>query len=131
MDHLAERYANEPVRYPPLQVVDLAGEGAAVTEPYRNMVISQVNDHCLRLSSFEGEYRWHFHTESDELFVVIAGCLAIDLEDGREIRLQPWQSVTIPAKTVHRTRALGRTVNLCFEQAAAKTVFVERGETGA
>jgi hypothetical protein len=33
MDSTAERYAKEPVRYPALQVVDLAAEGAAVSEP--------------------------------------------------------------------------------------------------
>ena len=44
MDSTAEKYAREPVRYPALHVVDLAAEGAAVTEPYRNMVISRVND---------------------------------------------------------------------------------------
>lgn len=118
-------YMNEPVRYPALHVVDLAAEGAAVTEPYRNMVINRVNDSCLRLAVFEEAYRWHYHPTSDELFLVVTGCLAIDLEDGREIRLGPWQSVTIPAGTRHRTRALGRTVNLCFEQLAAETVFID------
>lgn len=93
MDSTAESYANEPVRYPALHVIDLAGEG--------------------------------YHPTSDELFIVVSGCLVIDLEDHRELRLQPWQCVTIPAMTVHRTRAVGRTVNLCFERLGAETVFVD------
>ena len=121
----AESYANEPVRHPPLEVIDLAGEGAAVTESYRNMVMTRVNDSCLRLAVFEEAYRWHYHPGSDELFIVIAGCLAIDLEGGREIRLGPWQCVTIPAGVRHRTRALGRTTNLCVEKLGAATVFVD------
>ena len=125
MDFTAESYANEPVRYPALNVVDLAAEGAAVTEHYRNMVINRVNDSCLRLAVFDEVYHWHYHPTSDELFIVVSGCLAIDLGDNRELRLQPWQSVTIPAMTVHRTRALGRTINLCFEKLGAETVFVE------
>jgi mannose-6-phosphate isomerase-like protein (cupin superfamily) len=124
-DSVAESYANEPVRYPALEVVDLAGEGAAVTEPYRNMVISRVNDSCLRLSVFEEAYRWHYHPTSDELFIVVSGCLAIDLEGGREIRLHPWQCVTIPAGVRHRTRAVGRTTNLCIEKLGAEMVFVD------
>jgi len=124
MDATAESYANEPVRYSALQVVDLAAEGAAVTEQCRNMVINRVNDSCLRLAVFDEAYRWHYHPTSDELFLVVSGCLAIDLNDGLELQLQPWQCVTIPAKTVHRTRALGRTVNLCFEKLGAETVFV-------
>jgi mannose-6-phosphate isomerase-like protein (cupin superfamily) len=125
MDSTAESYASEPVRYPSLHVVDLAAEGAAVTERYRNMVINRVNDNCMRLGVLDEAYRWHYHPTSDELFVVVSGCLAIDLKDNRELHLQPWQCVTIPAMTVHRTRALGRTVNLCFEKLAAETVFVD------
>jgi mannose-6-phosphate isomerase-like protein (cupin superfamily) len=125
-DTVAESYANEPVRYPALQVVDLGGESAAVTESYRNMVIQRVNDSCLRLSVFEGDYRWHYHPTSDELFIVLGGCLAIELEGGQEIRLQPLQCVTIPAGVRHRTRALERTSNLCFEKLGAETVFVDQ-----
>jgi mannose-6-phosphate isomerase-like protein (cupin superfamily) len=39
--------------------------------------------------------------------------------------LEPWQAIVIPAGTVHRTRAIGRTVNLTFELLAADTVFVD------
>ncbi|GAC1693687.1 MAG: hypothetical protein PVS2B3_03250 [Steroidobacteraceae bacterium] len=125
MDSTAEKYAREPVRYPALQVVDLAAEGAAVTERYRNMVISRVNESCLRLAVFEEAYRWHYHPTSDEMFITVSGCLAIDLADDRELLLRPWQCVTIPAMARHRTRAVGRTVNLCFENLSAATVFVD------
>lgn len=122
----AEAYAREPVRFPPLVVVDLASEAASVTEAYRNQVISQVNSSCLRLAVLTGDYPWHQHPGSDELFLVMEGRFEIDLVDGRTLKLGPWQSVVVPAGTVHRTRGVGRTVNLCFEAVAAETVFVER-----
>lgn len=121
----SDAYANEPVRYPALQVMDLASEARAVAEPYRNMVMSRVNGSCLRLAVFNDVYRWHQHPTSDELFLVVEGTLVIDLEDGTEFRLGPWQAITIPAGTIHRTRAIGRTVNLCVEELAAETVFVD------
>ena len=120
-----DSYANEPIRFPPLQVVDLTSEAAGVSEPYRNLVVSRVNQSCLRLAVFNDVFRWHHHPTSDELFLVVEGTLIIDLEDGTELRLGPWQAVTIPASTIHRTRAIGRTVNLCFEELAAETVFVD------
>jgi len=122
----AEAYASEPARYPPLVVVDLAAEAAAVKEEYRNQVLCQVNTSCLRLGVLAGNYPWHQHPRSDELFLVVKGSLEIELADGTTLRLGPWQSVVIPAGTVHRTRGVGRTVNLCFEAMAAETVFVER-----
>lgn len=128
MKDIADRYKNEEVRYAPLEVVDLAAEGKAVTEDYRNMVINQVNDSCLRLAVFNEQYEWHYHPGSDELFIVVEGCLVIDLEGGKQFKLTGWQSITIPAGTIHRTRAEGRTVNLCFEKLRAETVFVNSTE---
>ena len=124
----------EPILFPHLSVANLAAEGAASTGAYRNVVVSQVNESCLRLSAFEGDYRWHLHPTSDELFVVVDGRLAIDLADGSTLHLGPWDTVTIPAGTVHRTRALPRAVNLCVEHLGAETVFVDapaafRGKT--
>ena len=121
----ADQYANEPVRYPPLIVVDVQAEQRRVTEHYRNMVLNRVNASCVRLAIFEGEYRWHHHPHSDELFLVVEGRLEIDLAGDRTLVLGPWQAAVIPAATVHRTRAVGRTVNLTFESLGAETVFVD------
>jgi mannose-6-phosphate isomerase-like protein (cupin superfamily) len=118
-------YQNEPVRYPALEILDVMVEASAIEQQYRNIVLNQVNNHCLRLAVIQGDYPWHYHPHSDELFLVVEGSLFIDLADGCEIRLEPWQSVTIPANTVHRTRAVTRTVNLCFEELAAETIFLE------
>jgi mannose-6-phosphate isomerase-like protein (cupin superfamily) len=121
----AAEYQNEPVRYPALRVIDLNAEASAIAWQYKNIVLNQMNKSCLRLAVIQGEYPWHYHPASDELFVVLEGCLFIDLDDGRELRLEPNQSITIPANIVHRTRAEIRTVNLLFEQLAAETIFLE------
>jgi mannose-6-phosphate isomerase-like protein (cupin superfamily) len=118
-------YASEPVRHPPLEVVDIVAEHRAIDEAYRNVVLSRVNTSCLRLAVFHGEYRWHRHPHSDELFLVVDGRLEIDLAAGGSLALGPWQCVVIPAGLVHRTRAVGRTVNLTVEALAAETEFVE------
>ena len=81
---------------------------------------------CLRLATFEGEYRWHFHPDSDELFVVIDGQLEIDLAGGSSLRLRSWDMVTIPAGVVHRTRACGRTINLTFEHLDAGGIIDDK-----
>ncbi|MEP6619110.1 MAG: cupin domain-containing protein [bacterium] len=116
---------NEEPLFPQLVVANLSAEGAASTGAYRNVVVNRVNESCVRLAAFEGDYRWHFHPHSDELFVVVEGLLAIDLANGVTLQLGPWDMVTIPAGTVHRTRAVPRAVNICFEHLAAETTFVE------
>jgi mannose-6-phosphate isomerase-like protein (cupin superfamily) len=121
----AQEYAAEKAQFPVLTVVDIRAEQGAVTDAYRNQVLFDVNDDCMRRSVFEGEYRWHSHPDSDELFLVVAGELEIDFEGGLQARLTPWQCLVVPAGTVHRTRAIGRTVNVTFEKQGARTVFLQ------
>lgn len=121
----AAGYSSEPVKYPSLRVIDLPQEAQAVTEEYRNQVLNRVNDSCLRLAVFQGKYRWHVHPASDELFVVLEGAIIIEMKDGSSIRIGPLQAATVPSGVVHRTIGVGRTVNLCFEQAQAETVFLD------
>jgi mannose-6-phosphate isomerase-like protein (cupin superfamily) len=121
----ADDYASEQARHVPMTVVDILAEQAAVTESYRNQVLLDINHDCLRLSVFEGEYRWHHHPDSDELFVVVQGELQIEFKHRPTCTLKPMQCLLVPAGTVHRTRAIGRTVNLTFEKQAARTVFAD------
>jgi mannose-6-phosphate isomerase-like protein (cupin superfamily) len=121
----ASSYVHEPIRYPAHRLFDVIQEAAGIETEYRNVVLNRVNSGCLRLAVMSGEYPWHSHPHSDELFLVVEGRLVIELADGRSMTLGPWQAMTVPAGTVHRTRAETRTVNLCFEELGAETVFVD------
>lgn len=118
-------YSAERARYPAMTVVDIRTEHAGIIDAYKNQVLLNINEECMRLAVFEGEYRWHHHPNSDELFLVVAGELRIEFENAPQVTLTEWQSVVIPAGTVHRTRAIGRTVNLTCERQGAEVVFVE------
>lgn len=120
----ADEYAAEQAQFPPLTVVDIQREQRSRTGSYSNTVLSNVNRDCVRMSVFEGEYRWHQHPDSDELFLVVEGMLEIEFDGAPAATLRPWQCLVVPAGTVHRTRAIGRTVNVTFEQQGARTVFV-------
>jgi len=121
----AQEYSSQKAHYAAMTVVDIRSEQAGITDSYKNQVLFNINQECMRLSVFEGEYRWHYHPDSDELFLVVAGELQIDFEGGARVTLTEWQSMVVPAGSVHRTRAIGRTVNITFEKQGAQTVFVE------
>ena len=120
-DHPPNSAMNENPLFPPLTQLSLAKIAATVTDTYKNFVISSVNNHCLRMAVMQGEYRWHLHPRSDECFLILEGCLEIDLADGITMRLNPGEAFTVPAGTPHRTRSNARTVNLCFETLHAYT----------
>lgn len=83
---------------------------------YMNEIVSEVNDHVVRLAVIEGDYHWHKHDDCDEAFFVLEGELYIDLDE-KTVSLQPGDLFTIPAGVMHRTRSNQRTVNICFEKA--------------
>ncbi len=60
-----------------------------VDKAYDNFILENVNDHCLRIAVMQGEYRWHYHKNTDELFVVMEGELKIEIKDNDAVFLKP------------------------------------------
>jgi len=104
------------IRYPALEVIDLAEIVDAVRDKWFNQTLCKVNDSVVRLGVMQGEYHWHKHDDLDEFFYVVDGEFLIDLE-GRTVALQPRQGFVVPKGVVHRTRAPKKTVILMVEGA--------------
>ncbi len=104
-------------------VVTLSAE-ASTNRGYDNHPVAHTNDHVVRIATMTEPYHWHFHSNSDETFLILEGRLAIDFED-ETVELHPGELLTIPRGVLHRTRPLdARSVNLTFEMAASETVAV-------
>jgi mannose-6-phosphate isomerase-like protein (cupin superfamily) len=104
------------ILHKPLETIDEKALADACEYKWYNQTLCQVNDAVVRMAVIEGEYHWHKHDEDDEFFYVVEGRLTIDLED-RTVDLSPRQGFVVPKGTVHRTRALARTVILMVENA--------------
>ena len=94
-----------------LNVFDLTKN---ITDDWKNFIVSEINDHVVRLSVLQRDFHWHSHSESDEMFYVIEGKLIVDLENTTE-EINPGEMITIPKNIKHRTRSNERTLILCFE----------------
>ena len=107
-------------------IIDFAAIATLKTEIYKNVLLTELNDHVIRLSIMTAPFYWHYHPNSDETFLVIEGSLYIDL-DNETIELSPGQLFTVPKNTNHRTRPNGlRSVNLTFELQHMETVKIIR-----
>ncbi len=98
------------------RVIDVPAE-VAQHQPWFNQTLTRVNDSVVRLGILEGEYHWHRHAREDEFFLVLEGELAIDLDGGETVLLDRHRGYTIPAGTLHRTRAARKTVVIMVEAA--------------
>lgn len=96
------------------QVIDVRAVTDDIREEWRNFVLTEVNDHVVRVSVMNRGFHWHRHDQSDETFLVIDGELFVDFE-GATRTLKPGQMLTVPKGILHRTRAAQRTVSVIVE----------------
>lgn len=103
-------------RFAALEKIDVLALADAVTEPWHNQTLCEVNDSVVRLGVVQGEFHWHKHDNEDEFFYVVDGKLIIEL-DGDSVELTAGQGFTVPKGVMHRPSAPQRTIMLMVEQA--------------
>lgn len=80
--------------------IDLAGKLASFTDLWAPKVVARMNDYEVKVVKVLGEFEWHTHADTDELFLVIAGELTIQLRDG-DVVLGPGQLFVVPRGVEH------------------------------
>ena len=53
------------------------------TEHWSPKVIAEMNDYQFKLVKLQGEFVWHNHPDTDEVFIVIKGQMDIELRDDK------------------------------------------------
>ncbi len=97
-----------------IEKMDVHSLTKGVTDDWKNFVVTNLNDHVIRLSVLQRDFHWHTHRNSDEFFYVVEGKLYVDLEQS-VTELSPGEMIVIPKGVRHRTRSKERTITLCFE----------------
>lgn len=77
---------------------------AAIDEPWQPHRLTSINDYDMKVVKLRGEFVWHTHPDTDELFLVRSGHLTIQLRDG-DVMLGPDDVFVVPAGVEHRPRA--------------------------
>jgi len=74
------------------------------TEHWSPRVIAEMNDYQFKLAKVEGEFVWHDHPDTDEVFIVIEGMLEIEFRDG-VVTLEAGELFVIPKGVEHKPKA--------------------------
>jgi mannose-6-phosphate isomerase-like protein (cupin superfamily) len=107
------------------EIVDIAGELARFSEHWSPKVVARLNDYEIKVVKVQGEFVWHTHDDTDELFFVQAGRLTIQLRD-REVVLGPGQLYVVPRGVEHRPVAADEVHAILIEPKGV----VNTGEAG-
>jgi mannose-6-phosphate isomerase-like protein (cupin superfamily) len=71
---------------------------------WRPKIIADLNDYKVQLVKAQGERVWHNHDDTDELFLVIAGRLTVQMRDG-DVELEPGDLLVVPKGVEHCPKA--------------------------
>jgi mannose-6-phosphate isomerase-like protein (cupin superfamily) len=77
---------------------------AKFSEHWSPRIVARMNDYHFKLVKFQGEFVWHSHADTDEVFIVLDGEMAIDFRDGR-VDLKTGEMLVVPKEVEHKPRA--------------------------
>ena len=94
--------------------INLAEKLALLGGEYQPAIVGYMNDYKLVVVKTKGEFVWHKHDETDELFLVVAGELTIQLRD-RDVVVGPGELFVVPRGVEHCPKADEETHVLLIE----------------
>lgn len=89
------------------------------SELWSPKIIAQMNDYHFKLAKIRGEFVWHSHAETDEVFIVLKGNMAIELRD-RVVELKAGEMYVVPKGVEHKPFAENECQIMLIEPAGTK-----------
>ena len=85
--------------------INLADKLATFSDYWNPRIVGNYNGNELRVVKLKGEFVWHSHADTDELFLVLAGELTMHFRDRTEV-LEPGELIVVPRGTEHKPVAV-------------------------
>ena len=95
--------------------VNLPDKLDSFSEHWAPRIVARYNDHEVRLVKVEGEFIWHSHADTDELFLILDGEIDMEFRD-RTITLRAGELIVVPKGTEHRP---------CARKGEAKLLLID------
>ena len=101
----------------PEVVVRLDEKFAAFDDLWTPKIVGQINDMHLKAVKIQGDFVWHVHDDTDELFLVRSGSMTIQMKGRPDAVLGPNEFFVVPKGVEHRPLASDRCEVLLLEPA--------------
>lgn len=95
------------------------------SEHWSPKIIAQMNDYHFKLVKFQGEFVWHDHKDTDEVFIVLEGEMTIHFRND-DVPVKKGEMIVIPKGVEHKTSAKNECRAMLVETAGT----VNTGEAG-
>ena len=71
------------------------------SEHWSPKIIAQMNNYHFKLVKFQGDFVWHSHTDTDEVFIALDGEMSIQFRDGK-VDLKAGEMFVVPRGMEHK-----------------------------
>ena len=87
-----------------MKSINFADKLSKFSDHWSPKVIAEMNDYQFKLAKLQGEFVWHNHPDTDEVFIVIEGSMKIEIEDG-VVELSAGEMYVVPKGVMHKPSA--------------------------
>jgi len=81
--------------------INLQDKLARLSDHWSPKIIAQMNDYYFKLVKFQGDFVWHRHEDTDEVFIVLEGEMSIEFRDDK-VDLKSGELFVVPKGTEHK-----------------------------
>ena len=81
--------------------INIKQKFSKLSECWSPKVLAEMNDYQFKIARIKGEFIWHNHTETDEVFIIIEGSMKILLK-GETIQLSKGDLYVVPKGIDHK-----------------------------
>ena len=99
--------------------MNIAEKLAQFADHWHPRIIAHYNGNEVRVAKLEGEFDWHSHAQTDELFLVVKGELHLHFRDRVEI-LRAGELTVVPHGVEHKPVAPNGEVHILFMDKAGE-----------
>tara|TARA_B100000959_G_scaffold135605_1_gene142483 strand:- start:377 stop:736 length:360 start_codon:yes stop_codon:yes gene_type:complete len=104
--------------------INLKGKLSKFSDHWSPKVIAEMNDYQFKLVKIKGDFVWHNHNDTDEVFIVIEGEMMIEFKD-ETVELNEGEMYVVPKGVEHKPYA----VNECKVMLVEPRGVVNTGNT--
>ena len=99
-------------------------------EQWSPKIIAQMNDYHFKLVKIQGDFVWHSHADTDEVFIVLDGEVTIHFRDGA-VSLHAGELFVVPRGVEHKPFAARECRMMLVEPAGTLNTGDTRSERTA
>ena len=81
--------------------INLRDKLTRFSEHWSPRVIAEMNDYQFKLVKLQGEFVWHAHADTDEVFIVLQGAMTLEFRD-KAVPLAAGEMYVVPRGVEHR-----------------------------